>query len=178
MELKAACKSSWSRPRNPESFNQDPLEFGKACEDLSWNHCTSNPHRSWTIKIAEWAVRRIKEGTSAVLLQSGLDENWLADSMTCYCYLRNIRDRLTNGKTPNERRFGELLLKDRSFRLVLRLNIIPYPRRISQESINLKRKCSLEFSPVCTVRGENLESGHTGCGLWGAGRDGRIGNPC
>ena len=26
----------------------DSLEFGKACEDLSWNHCTSTPHRSET----------------------------------------------------------------------------------------------------------------------------------
>ena len=44
--------------------------FGKACEDLSWNHCTSTLHRSETNGIAERAVRRIKEGTSAVLLQS------------------------------------------------------------------------------------------------------------
>ena len=31
--------------------------------------------------MAERAVRRIQEGTSAVLLQSGLDEKWWADSM-------------------------------------------------------------------------------------------------
>ena len=42
------------------------LEFGKACEDLFWNHCTSTPHRSETNWIAERAVRRVKEGTSAV----------------------------------------------------------------------------------------------------------------
>ena len=42
------------------------LEFGKACEDLSWNHCTSTPHRSETNGIGERAVRRVKEGTSAV----------------------------------------------------------------------------------------------------------------
>ena len=29
------------------------LEFSKACEDLSWNHCTSAPHRSETNGIAE-----------------------------------------------------------------------------------------------------------------------------
>ena len=57
------------------------MEFGKACEDLSWNHRTSTPHRSETNEIAERAVRRATEGTSAVLLQSGLDENWWADSM-------------------------------------------------------------------------------------------------
>ena len=37
------------------------------CEELSWNHCTSTPHRSETNEIAERAVRRVKEGTSAVL---------------------------------------------------------------------------------------------------------------
>ena len=83
------------------------MEFGKACEDLSWNHCTSTPHRSETNGIAERAVRRVKEGTSAVLLQAGLDENWWAGSMECYTYLRNIQDLLSDGKSPYERRFGE-----------------------------------------------------------------------
>ena len=53
-------------------YTDNSLEFGKACEDLSWNHCTSTPHRSETNGIADRAVRRVKEGTSAVLLQSGL----------------------------------------------------------------------------------------------------------
>ena len=26
--------------------------------------------------------------------------------MECYCYLRNIQDLLSDGKTPSERRFG------------------------------------------------------------------------
>ena len=54
-----------------------------------------------------WTVRRVKEGTSAVLLQSGLDEKWWADSIECYTYLRIIQDLLSGGKTPYERRFGE-----------------------------------------------------------------------
>ena len=49
----------------------------------------------------------MKEGTSEILLQSGLNENWWADCMECYCYLRNIQDRLSNGNTPYEWRFGE-----------------------------------------------------------------------
>ena len=49
----------------------------------------------------------MKEGTSAVLLQSGLDENWWADSMECYTFLRNVQDLLSDGKTPYERRFGK-----------------------------------------------------------------------
>ena len=83
------------------------LEFGKAWEDLSWNHCTSTPHRSEANGIAERAVRRVKEGTSAVLLQSGLNESRWADSMECYTYLRNVTDLLSDGKTPYERRFGQ-----------------------------------------------------------------------
>ena len=88
-------------------YTDNSLEFGKACEDLSWNHCTSTPHRSETNGIAERAVRRVKEGTSAVLLQSGLDENWCADCMESFTHLRNIQDVLSDGKTPYERRFGK-----------------------------------------------------------------------
>ena len=87
-------------------YTDNSMEFGKPCEDLSWNHCTSTPHRSETNGFAERAVRRIKEETSAVLSQSGLDNEWWADSLKCYCYLRNIQDKLSDGKTPYERRFG------------------------------------------------------------------------
>ena len=51
-------------------YPDNSLEFGKACEDISWNHCTSTPHRSETNVIAERAVRRIKAGTSAVFFCS------------------------------------------------------------------------------------------------------------
>ena len=122
--------------RNPEKLAQVPgtrenpkviytdnsLEFGKACEDLSWNHCTSTPHRSETNGIVERAVRSKKEGTSAVLLQSGLNESWWADSMECYTYLRNVTDLLSDGKTPYERRFGQPF-NDRLFHLVHWLSI-------------------------------------------------------
>ena len=49
----------------------------------------------------------ILDGTSVQLSQSGLDEKWWADSMECCCYLRDIQDILSDGKTPHERRFGE-----------------------------------------------------------------------
>ena len=42
-------------------YTDNSMEFGKACEDLSWNHCTSTPHRSETDGIAERAVRRVKK---------------------------------------------------------------------------------------------------------------------
>ena len=53
-------------------YTDNSLQFGKACEELSWDHCTPTPHSSETNDIAQHAVRRVKEGTSAVLLQSSL----------------------------------------------------------------------------------------------------------
>ena len=64
-------------------------------------------NRSETIGIAERVVRRVNDGTQAVLLQSGLDERWWSDSLEWYCYLRNVQDLLADGKTSYERRFGE-----------------------------------------------------------------------
>ena len=68
--------------RKPEVIYTD--NFGKACKD----------------------PRRVKERTSAVLLQSGLDNEWWTDSMECFTYLRNVQDLLSDGKTPYARRFG------------------------------------------------------------------------
>ena len=105
---KRAHKSSWSRRGNQKSFTPTiPKNLANPAKTHPWNHCTSTPHRSETNGIAERVVRRVKEGTSAVLLQSGLDEKWWAGSVECYCYLRNIQDLLSDGKTPYERRFGE-----------------------------------------------------------------------
>ena len=92
--------------------NKNLSEDGKFLEPskmprVTCNHRTSTPHRSETKGIAEREVRRIEEATSAVLLQSGLDERWLADSMECYTFLRNVTDLLADGKTPDERGFGQ-----------------------------------------------------------------------
>ena len=57
------------------------LEFGKYCEASSWNHPTTTLHRSEISGIAERAARRIKEGTSAVFLQSGSDDKQWLDSV-------------------------------------------------------------------------------------------------
>ena len=103
-------------------YTDNSLEFGKACEDLSCDHYTSSPHRSETDGIVERAVRRVKEGTTAVLLHTGLNESWWADSMECYTYLRNVTDLLSDGKTPIKRRSGQPFL-DFFFHLVHWLSI-------------------------------------------------------
>ena len=185
----------WEPRRKLEIIHTDnSLEFGKACEDLSWNHCTSTPHRSETNGIVERAVRRVKEGTSAVLLQWGLDEKWSADSMECYTYLRNIQDLLSEEKTPCERRFGEPFKKP----------IIPLGSLVEYHPITAKDQSRIHqfvkkvlpglflgyalYASICKesltwivrririVRGWNLEGWHTGCRPWRVGNDGRIRN--
>ena len=82
-------------------------EFIKAMEELRWNHDTSAPHRPETNGVAERAVRRVKEGTSATLLQSGLTEEWWQEAMDCYCFLRCIHDKLQGDQTAFEKRFEQ-----------------------------------------------------------------------
>ena len=88
------------KPKVIKTYNL--MDFGKYCEEFSWNHRMSTPYRSETSRLAERAIRRVNEGTSAVLLQSGVDDKWWSDSMECYCYLRKVQDLLADGKTQYE----------------------------------------------------------------------------
>ena len=94
----------------------------------------------------------MKERTSAVLLQSGLDEKWGADSMECFSYLRNIQDLLSNGKTPYERRFGEPF----KVPIIPSGSMVEYHRisvkKTSRNCINFERKSYLDCSldTLCT----------------------------
>ena len=131
--------------RNPKVIYTDKsLEFGKVCEDLSWNHCTSTPHRSETNGIAERAVRRVKEGTSAVLLQSGLNESGqILWNVAPICEALNISCLM--GRRPMKDVLGNHF-KDRLFHLVHWFSITLSLRRTSQESINLERESYLDYS--------------------------------
>ena len=44
-------------------YTDNSLEFGKACEDLSWNHCTSTPHLSETRYLHHCSSRSEKNAT-------------------------------------------------------------------------------------------------------------------
>ena len=142
-------------------YTCNSLEFGKSCEQLSCNHCTTTPHRSETNVIAERAVRRMKEGTSAVLLQFGLGNERWADSVECYCYLRNIQDLLSDGKTPYERRFG-MSFNRPVIPFGARSNITLFLRKTCRDCISSARKSHQEYSSVMFIRGRNLERRHFG----------------
>ena len=119
-------------------YTDNSLDIGKACEGLTWNHCTSTPHRSETNGIAERAVRRIKEGTP-----------W---NVTPICETSQICYLM--GRRPMKDVLGNHL-KDLLFRVVHWLSVTLFLRRTSQESINLERKSYLDCSldALCT-RGE------------------------
>ena len=114
-----------------------------------------------------------------VLLQSGLDEKWWADSMECYCYLRNVHDLLADGENTLRNLDLRNNLKAWSFRLTQWLNIILFPRRTSQGSTNLVRKVlnGMLLGYALFAEG-NLKRRYIGCRHWGAGKFGRVTYPC
>ena len=87
-------------------YTDNSKEFEAAIKSLCYIHDTSTPHRPQTNGVAERAVKRAKEGTSAVLVQSGLSDDWWPEAMRTYCHLRNIVDIQPDGKTAWEKRFG------------------------------------------------------------------------
>ena len=126
---KKTYQSSWSRRGNQKSFTLTfPWNLAKLVKIFPGIIVRQNFTVHKTNGIAERAVRRIKEGTSAVLLQSGLDLNWWADSIECYCFLRNIQDLSSDEKTPYERRFGE----------PFKGPIIPFGSMVEYHSISVK----------------------------------------
>ena len=92
--------------RAKHAYSDNAKEFFSAMQRLNILHDTSTPHRSETNGVIERAVRRAKEGTSACLVQSGLNEEWWDYAMQCYCFLRNTVDLLVDGETAWKKRFG------------------------------------------------------------------------
>ena len=90
------------------SHTDTSLEFTRACEDFCWNHDESNSYQSETNGIAENAVRRVKEGTSALLVQRGLFEKWWEEAMECLCYFCETYK--TNWQTESHRMKEDLEL--------------------------------------------------------------------
>jgi hypothetical protein len=88
------------------AYTDNIKEFLKTFEDLGIPHDTSTPYRPETNGVAERAVRRVKEGTSCTLSQSGFSDEWWVYAMNCFCFLRCVVDQLRNGQTAFQQRFG------------------------------------------------------------------------
>jgi hypothetical protein len=63
-------------------YTDNSLEFEKAMDEIGFSHDTSIPYRRETNGIAE-SVRRVKEGTTCTLVQSGFIHKWRDLAMEC-----------------------------------------------------------------------------------------------
>ena len=155
-------------------YTDNSLEFGKACEEFSWNHCTSTPHRSETNGIGERAVRRIKAPLpyccNQVWMKIGGQIPW---NVIPFCETFKISCLMGKLHTKD---VLENLFRDQSFRLVHWLSL-PYlcERPVKNPSI-WKESLARYIPSIRTIRAVNLEGWRTGCRPWGIGDDVRIGN--
>ena len=142
-KLKGACKSSWSR---------------QGCQ------------KSFTLTIT-WKLAKLVKTLRGIIAhqplicsetvgwwQSGLDENRWADSMECYFYLRDIQDKLSDWKTPYERRFGEPFEGP----IVRFGSLVEYHATSTNEQSRIHQFGKKVHPGI--LRGGNLEGRHTGCG--------------
>ena len=122
-------------------YTDNSLEFGFACVELSWNHCT--PNASETNGIAERAARRVKEvrplycGNQAWMKNGGL-------------ILYGMLPLLAKSSRPfgrwentEKKAIWENHLNDQWFRLDLWCKIILFLRKTSEDTINLVSKFHL-----------------------------------
>ena len=86
-------------------YTDGSKEFKKACEDLQVLHDPSTPYVPETNGIIERVNRRVIEGTSSILSQSGLSVEWWEEAQECFNLLWNATEICKFGKTPYERRF-------------------------------------------------------------------------
>ena len=93
---------------NPKYVYTDgSAEFEGAMSELGFSHDTSTPHRPSTNGIAENAIKKVKEGTSCALWQSGLSDLWWPEAQQCFCLLHNLQDANADEARPFRLRFGE-----------------------------------------------------------------------
>ena len=129
-------------------------EFVKACQDLHWNHDTGTPHRSETKRVAERAVRRVKEGIDIALVQSELPEEWSDCAMPLLLAQRSRQ----NGRWQNS--IGEKLWQ-KSWRTINTLWIIgwvhPNCRERQVESTSVwKENVERNILRLCATCGRRL----------------------
>ena len=157
-------------------YTDNSLEFGKACEDLSWNHCTSTPHRSEKMRLlreqcAEWQKARLLFCCNQVWMKVGGQILW---NVTPIC--ENVTDLLSGGKTPYEKTFWATIQRT-YYSIWFTGWVLPYLCEGSVTNPSIWKESFTWIVPrIRIVSGENLEGWRTGRRPWGVGDDGRIGN--
>ena len=145
-----------SKPKHLYSDNSGEIQW--ACQQLSISQDTATPHRPETNAKAERAVRRVKEGTSCVLTQSGLSEVWWPFAMRCYCFQRNAVDLLRSEMSAWKARFGEECAAP----------MIPFGASIEYNPITEKDQARVHQFGVKTLKGIFMGYEQQAGGGWGS----------
>ena len=88
-------------------YTDGSKENNKALADLNRCHDTSTPYRPQTNGVIERCGRRVKEGTTCNLIQSGLNQPWWPFAMKHYCFVDNVTSPTKNGLTAYRNRFSQ-----------------------------------------------------------------------
>ena len=152
-------------------WTENSYEFGKPFEELSWKHRTPTPHRSEANGIAERAVRRIEEGTSAVLLEilAWMKSEWLSPwSVTAICEMSK-----TSWQTGNA--LGKDDVENHSFKGP----VFPFDSIVEYHPLSAIwwENVTRNIAWICTVCGENLERRLSKCRPWGAVKNWTLRSP-
>ena len=92
--------------QKPGRFHTDnSKEFIGACPYLQWTHLRNTPRRSETNKITERVVPRVTKSTPTARVQSGRPEQWWHRAMECFSYVRNVRDKMADGKREHPTKY-------------------------------------------------------------------------
>ena len=139
-KLPCKTKTSQATARNLRKFlnleentkvihTDDSLEFGRSLWRLpmeSLNGYTSSTGDEWNCRKSS---EKSQEGTLSILVQSGLDELWSAESLKCYCFLRNVQDLSADEKTPYQGRCEVLVWASHTYHSEQKSNIIQLQER-------------------------------------------------
>lgn len=145
-EEKGAASQQFVRPqfKAEHVYSDNSKEIKKACDELGYLHDTCTPHRPATNGVAERAVRRVKEGTSCALDQSGFFGVWWKQALICYRFLRNIGDVIPMD-SPRGKSVSMQNAKAPSSRTVLKSNTILTLRKTKKEFTSLVTRCFHAF---------------------------------
>ena len=99
------CVSEPPTTRNERESELVASLFGSFSVSLSF--CRSSDQLCQAFFRMGRAVRRVKEATAVALVQRGLPEEWWDCAMDCRCHLRNVHEKMTDGKTALKKRCGQ-----------------------------------------------------------------------
>ena len=151
--------------------NKNGCRFGDKCsfahrqvdaQPTKWSKSKNDKSAVALLKKGDWHERESvtdryhdRSGTQRDICGT-VAISWWADSMECYCYLRNIQDFSSDWKTPYERRFG----------IPFNGPIIPFEAMVEYHPISVKDQSRLHQFGAKVLPGIFLGCAFCAGGIW------------